>query len=103
MSIILDFFKQKLTIDHVTLLMKPHDQFMKSDVLHAQFLTAMQELISTHSTTNRTVEILDAKYEKADVAKIVEENCKHLKISEQNLLINLSLKFEDLFDSSLSD
>ena len=101
MGIILDFVGQKLTIDHVTLPMKPHNQFMKFVDLQAQFLTVPQKLISTHSATKHTLEILDAKYEKADIAKFVAQNCKHLSISEQNLLINLLLKFEDLFGDFL--
>ena len=73
MGVILDFSKKKLLIDHVTLPMKPHKKFMKSDLLQAQFLTVPQEQISTRSATKHTVEILDVKYDKANVAKILQK------------------------------
>ncbi len=37
MGAILDFAKQNLTVDLVTLPMRPHNQFMKSNVLQVQF------------------------------------------------------------------
>jgi hypothetical protein len=37
-----------------------------------------QEPISTRNATKPVVEILDAKYEKADLPAIIRENCSHL-------------------------
>ena len=33
---------------------------------------------STHEATKRVVQILDAKYEKADLQSVVSANCTHL-------------------------
>ncbi len=56
-----------------------------------------QEPISTLTETKRTVEILDAKYKKADIPKLVSTNCKHLSSLEQDLIVNWLPEFENLF------
>ena len=53
--------------------------------------------------TNRALEILDAKYEKADLPKIIAENCKHLSTHQQGQLLRLLLDFEELFNGTLGD
>ncbi len=62
-----------------------------------------QEPVSTCSATMCVVEILDAKYEKADIPAIVRENCSHLKASDREKLLLVLLKFESLFDGTLGD
>ncbi len=62
-----------------------------------------QEPASTRNTTKRVVEILDAKYDKADLPSIVKYNCVDLSTSHCNLLLALLLKFEELFDGMLRD
>ncbi len=49
------------------------------------------------------MEILDAKYDKADLPSIVENNCIHLSSLYCNLLLALLLKLEELFDGALGD
>ena len=49
------------------------------------------------------VEILDAKYDKADLPSIVKNNCAHLSMPHRHLLLALLLKFEELFDGTLGD
>jgi hypothetical protein len=49
------------------------------------------------------VEILDAKYAKADLPAIVRDNYKHLNPSKQELLLSLLLKFEQLFEGTLGE
>jgi hypothetical protein len=49
------------------------------------------------------VEILNAKYDKADLPSIVKNNCAHLSTSHCNLLLVLLLKSEELFDGTLGD
>ena len=82
--------------------MRPHDEFMNIKALNARFWellepTAMQE------ATNCAVEILDVKYEKAGLALIIAQHCTHLSASEQQQLLTLLLKFEELFDGTLGD
>eukprot|EP00957_Ditylum_brightwellii_P095039 7237695-Ditylum_brightwellii.AAC.1 len=45
--------------------------------------------------------ILDAKYEKADIEKIVSEQCAHLSKTTHTGLVELLNKFEILFDGTL--
>jgi hypothetical protein len=49
------------------------------------------------------VEILDAKYEKVDLPANIRENCSHPKTSNREKLLSVLLKFEWLFDGTLSD
>jgi hypothetical protein len=51
-----------------------------------------QEPINTRSATKRMVEILDTKYEKADLPAIIRENCSQLKASDREKLLSLLLK-----------
>ncbi len=37
-----------------------------------------QEPVSTQNGTKRVIEILDAKYDKADLPAIIRDNCSHL-------------------------
>ncbi len=77
--------------------MKSHDQFLNPEVLQTQFLTTPQEPVSTCNENKHTVEILDAKFEKADVAKIISINCMHLSDSKQNSLVTLLLDLRAYF------
>jgi hypothetical protein len=49
------------------------------------------------------VEILDTKYDKADLPSIVKNNYVHLSMPHQNLLLALLLKYKELFDGTLRD
>jgi hypothetical protein len=60
-----------------------------------------QEPISTCSATKRTVKILDAKYEKADLPAIIRENCSHITAFDREKLLSVLLKFRVfLFDGT---
>ncbi len=41
-----------------------------------------QEPVSTRNATKRAIEILDAKYDKANLPAIVKDNCSHLTPSQ---------------------
>ncbi len=62
-----------------------------------------QEPVSTRSDTKRVIAILDAKYDKADLPVIVQDNCSHLQPSHREKLLSLLLKYETLFDGTLGD
>ena len=53
--------------------------------------------------TNRVNQILDAKYEKANLPKVVKDNCGHLNVQQRNNLLQLLIQYEELFDSTLGD
>ena len=61
------------------------------------------EPISTREATKRAVTILDAKYEKADLAEIVSDNCNHLDSLQQAKLLGLLEKKDELFGGTLGD
>ena len=58
---------------------------------------------STQEATERVVNILDTKYEKADLQSVVSTNCSHLSLQDQNKLLELLTEFEELFDGTLGD
>jgi hypothetical protein len=99
---ILNFADKSITIDHLVLPMKPHNQLIDPKLLQAQY-QAPDEPASTRDAIKRAVEILDAKYEKADVVVIVTSTCKHLRSRQQQILIKLLLEFEMLFDGTLGN
>ena len=57
------------------------------------------EHIST--ATKRLHIILEAKYEKVDLPKVMETQCQHLTMTQRNDLLRLLQKFEKLFDGTL--
>jgi hypothetical protein len=58
---------------------------------------------STKDATKHVMQILEAKYQKADLQSIVRDNCKHLSTNQQKKLLQLLKKYELLFDSTLGD
>jgi hypothetical protein len=62
-----------------------------------------QEPMSTCSKTKQVVEILHAKYEKADFPAIIRENCSHLTAFDREKLLSVLLTFELLFNGTLGD
>ena len=46
---------------------------------------------------------MGAKYDKADLQSIVKDNCMHLSMPHQNLLLALLHKYEELFYGTLGD
>jgi hypothetical protein len=59
--------------------------------------------MSTCSATKHVIEILDAKYDKADLPSIAKDDCAHLNPFHCNLQLALLLKFEEPFDGMLRD
>ena len=102
LGIILDFQQNEITLDHVTVPMRPLKEFMDQKVLNTLFKEFI-EPTSTKEATERTTKILDAKYEKADLTKVVQDNCSHLATSQQQDLLKLLEEFEELFDGTLGD
>jgi hypothetical protein len=57
----------------------------------------------TLNATKHVTQILDAKYNKADLQSIVRDKCKHLSTKQQNKLLQLLMRYESLFDGTLGD
>ncbi len=103
---VLDFKENYITIDDVLLLMRNINNLqLKPSISRVLKLNSSfaQELTSTRNATKHVVEILDAKYDKADLPSIVKNNCAHLSTSHRNSLLVLLLKFEELFNGTLGD
>jgi hypothetical protein len=106
LGIILDFLAKLITIDSIKLPMRSINELPTSNKEALDFnnsLAKNQEPKSAELATQRIVKILDAKYEKAHLPEIVENNCSHLNPVEQKQLLEVLNEFEDLFDGTLGD
>jgi hypothetical protein len=80
---VLDFKEKTITIDDILLPMRNINNLqLKPSISRALKLNSSyaQEPESTRNTTKPMVEILDAKYDKADLPSIVKNNCAHLSM-----------------------
>jgi len=103
---VLDFKEKTITIDSILLPMRNivHLQLKPSITRALRNNTSQaQEPISTRNATKRSIEILDAKYDKANLPAIVKGNCSHLTPSQREKLLSLLFEFEELFDGTLGD
>jgi len=88
-----DFTKHTMEWDGATIAMRA------GEVEHPQvYFTEEPEAV--HEAAERLKDILDAKYEKADLDQVVEENT-HLSHNQKHKLHHLLTKFNDLFDGTL--
>jgi hypothetical protein len=102
-GIILDFKDKIITIDEVKLPMQNINYLQGSSALCALNCSLAMEPHSTQDATKRVTQILDAKYQKADLQSIVRDYCKHLSANQQKKLLQLLKKYELLFDGTLGD
>ena len=98
---ILNFHDSTVTIDHVELPMQSLGD-LSDKALHNLYKEAQEPSIS-RVATKRVTKILDAKYEKANLPEIVDDNCTHLSVTQRNALLRLLLQHEELFDGTLGD
>jgi hypothetical protein len=106
LGVILDFKEKNIQIDEILLPMRNilNLQLKPSITRALKANTCLaEEPVSTHTAPKHVVEILDAKYEKADIPAIVRENCSHLGATNRAKLLSVLLKFEPLFDGTLGD
>ena len=104
LGVILNFKDKTITMDDVTLPMYHSIHLSKHLMarMAKQNYSLSPEPNSTAVATKRMVEILDAKYEKADLPAICKA-CVHLTTKQQKQLLTLLQKFEELFDGTLGD
>ena len=105
-GIILNFVNKVITIDSIVLPMQSINKLQTSNKRALGFNNSLAKNVEPKSTELATwciVEILDAKYEKANLPDIVQNNCAHLNPVEQNQLLELLMEFEDFFDGTLGD
>ncbi len=102
----MDFQEKTVTIDKILLPLRNIANLqLKPKITRAlrENSCFAQKPISTRSKTKRVVEMLDTKYEKADLPAIIRENCSHLTASDREKLLSVLLKFKLLFDCTLGD
>ncbi len=104
-GIILDFKDKMITVDGVKLPMQKIDHLQGSSTLRALKLnrSLAMEPQSIQEATKRVTQILDTKYQKADLQSIVKDKCKHLSADQQKKLLQLLTKYESIFDCTLGD
>ena len=66
------------------------------------YVEEVYESQHVRTATKRLRVILDAKYEKSDLHKVMENQCQHLTMTQRNEFLKLLQKFEELFDGTLS-
>jgi hypothetical protein len=106
LGVVLDFKEKTIQIGKILLPMRhiANLQLKPSITRVLRHNTCLaQEPISTHSATKCMVEILDPRYQKADLPATVRENCSHLQASDREKLLSMLLKFESLFNGMLGD
>jgi hypothetical protein len=104
-GIILDFKDKMMTVNEVKLPMQNINYLQGSSTFRALRLnhSLAMEPQSTQDATKRVMQILDARYQKADLQSIVRDNCKHLSTDQQKKLLQLLTKYASLFDSTSGD
>ncbi len=104
-GIILYFKDKMITVNEVELPMQNINYLQGSSTLRALRLnhSLAIEPQSTQVATKCVMQILDAKYQKADLQSIVKDNRKHLSANQQKKLLQPLTKYELLFDGTLGD
>ena len=100
---VLDFETKMVKIDGVNLPMRDIRNVQTKAQLRILANSYFMEPASTDDATKRAVKILDAKYEPADLPKVVNDNCPHLNRAGKQKLLKLLRDFEQLFDGTLGD
>ena len=93
LGINIDFFNQKIKWQDAEIPMKLPNATITSDFY-------VQDNDIVESETNRIKQILDAKYEPANLEEIAEQSL-HLSKEEQQQLYQLLIKYKSLFDGTL--
>jgi hypothetical protein len=94
-----------ITIDEITLPMIASTICKSTSTLCALELndSLLKELINTQETNKCATWTLDVIFKKTDLQSIVRDNCKHLSANHQYKILQLLIKYELLFDSTLGD
>ena len=94
LGITLNFSEDTIEWDHASIPLKDRD----ASVLDSYFV---QDPSSIEDATERLKNILDAKYEKADLKKVAFTDNGHLEEHQSEKLLELFEKYEGLFDGTL--
>ena len=95
-----DFIDRIVTLDGESVPMKPLNAFSDPRRLYNIYREATEPAV-TKAATERVCQFLEAKYEKADLPSVVEDNCPHLTDDQREALLKLLQKHESLFEGKL--
>jgi hypothetical protein len=99
LGLIINFHDQTMTWEEATIPMKDYGSLSTlqaaDDYCDKIFITDVENEVTTRMTR-----ILDAKYEKANLAKVVAES-EHLTLDEQSKLLAVLTRYENIFDGGL--
>jgi len=98
LKIDLKFSECIITWGNASTTMKDRDTFLNQDLM--EFYIYAIESTTVQEATDRMKRILDAKYEKADLDKTVND-ITYLNSEEKSQLLNLLKEYEYLFDGML--
>lgn len=105
LKINLSFDKRMVTWEDISIPMRDFHRLKKWKLSKYELKTIIREMkepIAAQEATNRMIKILDSKYEKANLQKIVE-GATHLNQREKDLLYKLLKKYEEIFDGTLGE
>ncbi len=111
LGIVLDFWTTEITVDEISLPMRDINSLKTRaatekawTVNNSIYQSTSKEPQSTLKATKRLIKILDAKYEKANLRAITEDDyLNHISATERNKLLQPLQKCEALFDRTLGD
>ena len=105
----MDFWTKEITLDEISLPMRDINKLSTRAQIEKSwspnnsiFQENTKEPQSTLEATKHLIQILDTKYEKADL-RAITENCTHLSETDKQKLLELLQEFEELFDGTLGD
>ena len=82
--------------------LKKYRQIKRKESFTDAYVEEVYKSAHVCTATKRLHVILDAKYEKSDLHKVMETQCQHLRMTQRNDLLKFLQKFEELFDGTLS-
>ncbi len=111
LGIVLDFWTKEIMLDEISLQMRdiknPRTRAAadRAQTMNNSIYQSMsKEPQSMLEATKGLIEILDAKYEKANLEAITEEDClNYLSATDKDKLLKLLQEFEELVNGTLGD
>ena len=101
LGMIIDFKHGVLRWDDVTIPMNRTKNKNKNKKEFNEIFQLATEPKTVQQATERVTKILDANYEKANLADVVKRHCCHLSSKRREAILNLLVQYEDLFDGTL--
>ena len=107
LGMVMDYNNKQITWENASTPMHEWESaltYEQADQQLKQHLLTIRELneATLNDATSRVTEILDAKYEKADLHAVVD-SCTNLTSKQKRSLYRLLKKYEPLFDGTLGD